>query len=155
MDDIHIFQVDYYDSFFKLVFDKVLMTRFLDLPILCLIIFFIFYYALTYKFRHSIIVTSIIFLLSCAFIYLSQSINMFLSMNWEDYGFSRNYFDANGDFILIFWIIPCSIPTFFIIFVLFIDLCKTIAVHHFFDKMIPEKPANEYIKQENYHSCTD
>jgi hypothetical protein len=50
-----------------------------------------------------------------AFALASEKLGIFLAENWENYGFSDNYFDDTGVFVLFFFALP---PIFTCIFLL-------------------------------------
>jgi hypothetical protein len=67
-------------------------------------------------------------------------VNSFFAGRWRILGFSKDYFDQDHLFISIFWAVPMSLVAMVIIWTLFVDLCKMMAVHSFFGRLIQGHP---------------
>jgi hypothetical protein len=81
-----------------------------DPPIIVLVLFFVLWFILMYKTRRNTRLSILIFGLTCLAIGFSPRINAFMgdqkSSKWAVVGFSKNYFDFSGYFILMFWAGP-------------------------------------------------
>lgn len=133
---------EYHDpsSFFKCALQVYLAVNYLDIPlILHFIIVFVLYYTF-FRYRNSIVRLSLLFTLSMICVCLTEAVNEFLFENWKEFHFSRNYFDAECVFTYLFWTLPHSLLTLSIIFGLFVDFCKSIAVHKFFNTILRDNP---------------
>ena len=95
--------------------------NFLDPPILGLIIYHILGIIFFIKlFRFNKIYTTIYFCWNSVCICFTNQICDFLSLYYDSFHFSRQYFDIKGVFNLFYWTIPfaieCSVVIFFQIF---------------------------------------
>lgn len=131
-----VFEVHAPPSWVALVADQITHVRFLDPPILGLILFFVIWSNLFWRVRHNILLSSVQFALSCFAIYVTAPLNSYLAAHWQDFGFSRDYFDPRCEFALTFWAIPMIVFSSLILFTRFVDLCKSVAVHRYFNSII-------------------
>ncbi|OHT16494.1 hypothetical protein TRFO_41799 [Tritrichomonas foetus] len=131
-----IFELDAGPSFLGLLLQQIVKVNYIQFPIIFLLVFHIGWAFLLFKLKNSLIASSAQFLASCFFIYVSATVNSFFSRHWESFFFHENYFDPNCIFIFVFWALPFTLAALFIIFSLFVDLCKSVAVHRYFDSII-------------------
>lgn len=137
-----IFEIDEGPSPISQIFKMISTVDYLNFPMITIIFLDVFWVFLVYKFRFSLTITTIQFLISVYIIYQSPRINEFLNQHWKFIRFSNNYFDPSGIFTFTYIIIPQIVSSLIIIICLFLDLCKSIAVHRFF-KSIISKSNNE------------
>ena len=135
-DEPLIFEVESRPSLIVLIIKRILSVNYFQIPMIFIILFHIFWFFLLSKFKNSLILSSIQFLLSCFFIYVSAPLNTFLSNHYKSFYFKDDYFDQSCIFIFVFWAFPFISACFIIIVSMFIDLCKSIAVHRYFDSIV-------------------
>ncbi|OHT04524.1 hypothetical protein TRFO_27967 [Tritrichomonas foetus] len=123
----------------SIILHQFIIPNYFDRPILYLLGFYLIWFTLLIKFRHVLLPTTVIFFFSCLVIFFIPSFNIFFGSYWNHLGFSRNYFDVDGYFISAFLFIPFSLTILFTVFLFFCDLCKMLAVHHFFEHRIPQE----------------
>lgn len=135
-----IFEVDAGPSLIEMIFRMAVGIRYTDPPFICFNLFFAFWVFLLIRFRSSLLISSIMFFVSIISVYWTETINLYLIDNWQKLKFSTNYFDLNCIYLFVFWAIPFSIVAVFITFQLFLDLCKSIAVHRYFNSILRKNP---------------
>lgn len=131
-----VFEVDAGPTTLRLIMENLRSVKYTDLGVLGMILFHVIWFLLYTKSRNNLTLCSIQFMLSCYFIYITQPLNSFMSERWDGFGMSTNYFDPNCVFVFLFWALPLSAVSALIILGLFVDLCKSIAVHRYFDSII-------------------
>ena len=129
-----IFEVTLGPSTSQLMLKMIKEMNYFQFPLIFIIAIHLFSFFCLFKYRNSLLIASIHFVLCCFFISLTNCVNEYLSIHWNRFFFKQNYFDPNCIFIFTFWTIPFSIVSILIIIFLFVDLCKSIAVHRYFDK---------------------
>jgi len=81
-------------------------VNWIDVPILVLISFHLSVFMISFAFRKNKVLRSVCFAFCLAFVYMSEKIGDFMHSKWEFFGFSQNYFDDNGIFIAVFFVLP-------------------------------------------------
>ena len=144
-----IYEIEEIPTIYNLIFEKILEIKYFDVPIIIFFLFLLFWFLIFLKFKSSLTISTIQFLISIYLVYITESLNNYFIKNWTFYKFSKNYFDENCIFLFIFWALPFSIISSLITFQLFLDLCKSIAVHQYFNSILQKKNENiEKIKKE-------
>ncbi|OHT05628.1 hypothetical protein TRFO_26578 [Tritrichomonas foetus] len=138
-----IFEVTLGPSTPQLIKKIIIEMNYLQIPVIALLAIHILSFFILIKYRNNLLVTEIHFLVCCFFIAVSNCLNDFLSTRWEKFLFKQNYFDPNCIFVFTFWTVPFSVVAIVIIFSLFIDLCKSIAVHRYFDSFMKHEEVVE------------
>lgn len=131
-----IYEVEIGSSVLQMVGRMLLEVNYFQIPMILLFIFISFSFYIFFRFKDDLVMSSIQFVFCCLFISITNTLNQFLSQHWQQFFFKQNYFDPNCVFLFTFWTIPFSIISVLIIFSLFIDLCKSISVHKYFDTLI-------------------
>ena len=127
-------------STIKEILLMLISINYVDLPIIAILAFHVFYSYFIISNRGNLILTTISFIVSVTCLSLSSVIEVYLSANWERFYFSDDYFSRFEYFILIFWIIPFIISIIFILISLIIDSMQSIVVQFQFKKMLETKP---------------
>lgn len=138
-----VFEVEPGPSIVSLIVSTIFSVNYTDIPIILVIAFNLISLFIFYKYKNDLAISTVHFLVSCFNIYITQSVNSYLTDFWKSYYFSRNYFTADCVFVFTFWTLPNTIVAIGIIISLFLDLSKSIAVHRYFSKMMPKVPATE------------
>ena len=120
-----MYEIEVNSSGFARAFKKLAEVRYTDVPILIDILFLIFMFAIYFRFKHSLVISTLQFFFLCSLIYESPFINAYLQENWKDFGFSTNYFDSEGLIVFLLFSLPLSIICILQILALFFDLCKS------------------------------
>jgi hypothetical protein len=144
-----VFEIDLGPSTLSLMLSTIFRVRYLDIPISILMIFHIAWFVVYFIYRQSLVISSIQFLFCCLFIAITENLNSFFGAHWRGFRFSKDYFDESCIFTFLFWTLPMTIVAGLITLNLFIDLCKSVAVHRYFRKILPRgvaaqaKPADD------------
>ena len=146
--NIVIYDVETGPSSLELIGNLLKTVQYFSLPMIVLIIIHALWFYLFFRLKCSIVFSSIQFFITVYVIYISPTINTFLSDHWQQFLFSENYFDPNCTFVFTFIALPFSILAVFHIVLLFIDLCKSLAVHRYFDSIVP-KTVQKKMKQKS------
>lgn len=134
-----VFEIESAPTTMGLLLKQLVDVSYTDFGILGLILFHMCWFVLHLKARNHLTMTSLQFMISCYSVYITQSLNSFMSDHWQMFGMSKNYFDSNCTFAFLFWALPMSILCVLIILGLFVDLCKSIAVHRYFESIMSKK----------------
>jgi hypothetical protein len=149
---VSVFDVSLGPSVLSLMFAKARGANYLDAPILFVLLFHAASVGCLICYRHSLLISSIQFLVCCYLIFLSDALNDFFAARWTAWGFSKNYFDEGCVFMLVFWNLPMSIVAGAIILHIFVDLCRSVVVHRYFAAIlknsVPMDPLDGKQKQE-------
>lgn len=124
-------------SFIQSSLHTLLSVNYFDIPLL---IYFalisVFVYSL-FRYRNSTFFLTLQFFVSITFVCFTENVNAYFNERWQEFMFSNNYFDVECIFIFLMWTIPFSIIAVAITIGFFFDLCKSIAVHRFFNTILP------------------
>jgi hypothetical protein len=134
-----VYEVDLGPSTIQLMLSQVLTASYSDPPIIALLFFDLIWLLLFVRYRHSLVVTTIQFLISCYLIFITESVNDFCALRWRSLLFSRDYFDESCIFLAVYYGLPISLVAGLITLNLFVDLCKSVAVHRYFNSILPKE----------------
>jgi hypothetical protein len=138
-----VYEVDLGPSTVELMLSQIVTTKYSDLPMIALLVFDAIWFLLFFRYRHKLLFTTIQFLISCFLIFITESVNDFCAIRWQSLQFSRNYFDESCIFLAVYWGLPIAIVAALITLTLFVDLCKSIAVHRYFNSILPKEQSRK------------
>jgi hypothetical protein len=92
-----------------------LKVTFTDLPIILLVSFHAIVFLIAVLVRSHHLWRIVVFVFCMVFALISEKLGSILSENWQNFGFSDDYFDETGVFVLFFFALP---PIFTCIFLL-------------------------------------
>lgn len=81
-------------------------VKYSDKPIIALIVYHIIVFLVAFLLRSHRIYRTIAFVYCMIFALLSEFIGKLIQANWQLLGFSDNYFDEDGVFLLVFFALP-------------------------------------------------
>lgn len=81
-------------------------VQYSDKPIIALIVYHIIVFLVAFLLRSHRIYRTIAFAYCMIFALLSEFIGKLIQANWQFLGFSDNYFDEDGVFLLVFFALP-------------------------------------------------
>jgi hypothetical protein len=150
-----VYEVELGPSTIELMFSQLFTTSYSDPPMVALLVFDVVWFGIFFRYRHSLVVATIQFLISCYLIFITESVNDFCALRWRTLLFSRDYFDESCIFLAVYYGLPVSIVAGLITLNLFIDLCKSLTVHRYFKSILPDEsrtnvsaPSSTKAKQE-------
>lgn len=88
--------------------------------------------------RSHILPMTVVFLVMCAGIYVSEDLNTHLAENFDKYGIKENYFDSECIFVYTVWTLPLFLGCISIIISLTVDIIKSVAVHRYVNQIMPK-----------------
>jgi hypothetical protein len=139
---VSVFEVDLGPSTLSLMLTQLANVNYLDIPVILLMLVHAASFVLFLVYRQNLLVSSIHFLCCCYCIFITDSLNDFFAARWPSFLFSENYFDESCIFLFVFWSAPIAVVAGLIILNLFADLCKSVAVHRYFNAIVPkDRPA--------------
>jgi hypothetical protein len=133
-----VYELDLGPSTFGLILNQLRSVVYTDPPVIAILLFHIIWFVVFILFQRDLVISSIQFTLSCFLIFITSSINSFGGTRWQSLHFSLNYFDPTCTFLFIFWVFPLALVSILITLTLFVDLCKAIAIRHYFRSILPK-----------------
>ena len=90
-------------------------VNYFDKPIIILIIYHLIVFIFALSVRSNRVLRTIVFAYCMIFALLTEWIGKILQNNWKSLGFSKNYFDEDNVFLLIFFALPPIITCIFLL----------------------------------------
>jgi hypothetical protein len=123
-----IIDVEHSPSWMYFLRQTLMDVRLSEPPIVALGVFFVVWFFILYKTRRRTRSSVVVFGLTCLGIGFSPRINAFMgdarTSRWAMVGFTKNYFDFSGYFILLFWAGPLMLEAVVFLILLFVDVVK-------------------------------